>query len=161
MIGRKRDHEGLRAHPFDDDGRIVQRRADEADVEAPVLERVDLVLRRHLAEDDANVRRALAKGPKERKRLAEKTGLDEKRILSWANTADRMRIKGIGADYAGLLQAAGVDTVKELKYRNPAKLARAMADANSKRKLARVLPSDRAVERWIEQAKRLQLKITY
>ncbi len=88
----------------------------------------------------------LAKDPKERKRLAEKTGLDEKRILSWANTADRMRIKGVGADYAGLLQAAGVDTVKELKYRNPAKLARAMAEANAKRKLARVLPSDRAVD---------------
>ena len=52
-----------------------------------------------------------AKGPKQRKRLAEQTGLDEKRILSWANTADRMRIKGVGADYAGLLQAAGVDTV--------------------------------------------------
>jgi len=103
----------------------------------------------------------LAKGPKERKRLAEKTGIDEKRILSWANTADRMRIKGVGADYAGLLQAAGVDTVKELKYRNPTKLARAMADANSKRKLARVLPSDRAIERWIDQAKWLQLKITY
>lgn len=103
----------------------------------------------------------LAQGPKERKRLAEKTGLDEKRILSWANTADRMRIKGVGADYAGLLQAAGVDTVKELKYRNPGKLARAMADINAKRKLARVLPSDRAVVRWIDQAKRLPLKITY
>ncbi len=103
----------------------------------------------------------LAKGPKERKRLAAETGLDEKRILSWANTADRMRIKGVGADYASLLQAAGVDTVKELKYRNPAKLARAMAEVNAKRKLARVLPSDGAVERWIEHAKRLQLKIKY
>jgi predicted flap endonuclease-1-like 5' DNA nuclease len=102
-----------------------------------------------------------AKGPKERKRLAEQTGLDEKRILSWANAADRMRIKGVGADYSGLLQAAGVDTVKELKYRNPAKLARAMAEVNAKRKLARVLPSGRAVVRWIDQAKRLTLKITY
>jgi hypothetical protein len=102
-----------------------------------------------------------AKGPRERKRLAEKTGLDEKRILGWANAADRMRIKGVGTDYACLLQAAGVDTVKELKYRNPAKLARAMADANAKRKLARVLPSDDAVVRWIEHAKRLPLKISY
>jgi len=102
-----------------------------------------------------------AKGPKERKLLSDKTGLDEKRILSWANMADRMRIKGVGADYAGLLQAAGVDTVKELKYRNPARLARAMADANAKRKLARVLPSDGAVVRWIEQAKRLPPKISY
>jgi len=103
----------------------------------------------------------VAKSSKGRKRLAERTGLDEKRILSWANMADRMRIKGVGEDYAGLLQAAGVDTVKELKYRNPAKLVRAMADANAKRKQVRVLPSSRAVERWIEQAKRLQLKITY
>jgi hypothetical protein len=102
-----------------------------------------------------------AKGPKERKLLAEKIGLDKRRILGWANMADRMRIKGVGADYSGLLQAAGVDTVKELKYRNPAKLAKAMADANAKRKLARVLPSDGAVVRWIEQAKRLPLKISY
>jgi predicted flap endonuclease-1-like 5' DNA nuclease len=102
-----------------------------------------------------------AKNAKGRKQLAERLGIDEKRILSWANLADRMRIKGVGEDYAALLQAAGVDTVKELKYRNPANLARKMAEANAKRKLVRVLPSDRAVVRWIEQAKRLQLKITY
>jgi predicted flap endonuclease-1-like 5' DNA nuclease len=102
-----------------------------------------------------------ARNPKGRKLLAERTGLDEKRILSWANLADRMRIKGVGEDYAALLQAAGVDTVKELKYRNPARLARSMAEANAKRKLVRVLPSDQAVQRWIDQAKRLQLKISY
>ena len=99
--------------------------------------------------------------PKDRKSLAEKTGLSEKNILCWANMADRMRIKGVGEDYAALLQAAGVDTVKELKYRNPARLAKAMAEANSKRKLVRVLPSDQAVVRWIEHAKKLQLKIKY
>jgi predicted flap endonuclease-1-like 5' DNA nuclease len=102
-----------------------------------------------------------AKNPKGRKFLAGKTGIDEKRILNWANAADRMRIKGIGAEYSELLRAAGVDTVKELKYRNPAKLAEAMAAANAKNKHARVLPSPRAVERWVEQAKRIQLKITY
>jgi predicted flap endonuclease-1-like 5' DNA nuclease len=102
-----------------------------------------------------------AKNPKGRKLLAEEIGIDEKRILSWANTADRMRIKGIGSEYADLLQAAGVDTVKELKYRNPARLAEALAEINAKRKLARVLPSPRAVERWVEQAKRIQLKISY
>ena len=101
------------------------------------------------------------KDPKGRKRLSEKTGIDEKRILCWANMADRMRIKGVGEEYASLLQAAGVDTVKELKYRNPGKLAKSMAEANAKRKLVGVLPSDRAVVRWIEHAKKLQLKITY
>jgi predicted flap endonuclease-1-like 5' DNA nuclease len=102
-----------------------------------------------------------ARNPRGRKLLSERTGIDEKRILSWANLVDRMRIKGIGEDYSKLLQATGVDTVKELKYRNPAKLARAMAETNAKRKLVRVLPSDGAVERWIDQAKRLPLKITY
>jgi predicted flap endonuclease-1-like 5' DNA nuclease len=102
-----------------------------------------------------------AKGPRERRHLSEQTGFDEKRILGWANAADRMRIKGVGADYSGLLQASGVDTVKELRHRSPAKLARRLAEVNAKRKLARVLPSDRAVERWIDHAKRITLKIHY
>ena len=102
-----------------------------------------------------------AKIPKGRKSLAEKTNIDEKSLLCWANMADRMRIKGVGEDYATLLQAAGVDTVKELKYRNPGKLAKAMAEANGKRNLVGVLPSNRAVGRWIEHAKKLPLKITY
>ena len=96
-----------------------------------------------------------------RKMLAIKTGFEEKQLLAWANVADRMRVKGIRREYAGLLQAAGVDTVKDLKYRNPVNLAKAMAEANRKRKLVRFLPSEKVVERWIEHAKRLQLKITY
>jgi predicted flap endonuclease-1-like 5' DNA nuclease len=103
----------------------------------------------------------MAKDPKGRRHLADQTRIDVKRILQWANLADRMRIKGVGEEYAELLREAGVDTVKELKYRNPAKLANSMADANARRKLVRVLPSDRAVVRWIEHAKRLQLKIRY
>ncbi|HEY2138057.1 MAG TPA: DUF4332 domain-containing protein [Xanthobacteraceae bacterium] len=102
-----------------------------------------------------------AKSPKGRKLLAGKTGIDEKCILRWANMADRMRVKGVGEDYAELLEAAGVDTVKELKYRNPANLAKAMAEANAKRKLVRLMPSEKAVCRWIEHAKKLTLKITY
>jgi hypothetical protein len=102
-----------------------------------------------------------ARTVKGRKLLAEKTGFSEKQLLYWANVADRMRIKGISKEYADLLQAAGVDTVKELKYRNPHNLAKAMADANRKRKLVRLLPSEKVVKRWIENAKLLPLKITY
>jgi predicted RecB family nuclease len=96
-----------------------------------------------------------------RKMLAMKTGFDEKQLLCWANVADRMRIKGIRKEYAELLQAAGVDTVKELKYRNPANLAKAMSDANKKHKMVRLLPSEKVVGNWIENAKKLQLKISY
>ena len=102
-----------------------------------------------------------ARTVKGRKMLAEKTGFEEKQLLCWANVADRMRVKGISREYAELLQAAGVDTVKELKYRNPLNLAKAMADANKKRKLVRLLPSEKVVKRWIESAKLLPLKITY
>lgn len=102
-----------------------------------------------------------AKSPKGRKALAARIDVDERRVLGWANMADRMRVKGLGKDYAELLRAAGVDTVKELRYRNPGKLAKAMAAANAKRKLVRLLPSDKAVSRWIESAKKLPPKITY
>ena len=102
-----------------------------------------------------------ARTVKGRKMLAEKTGFDEKQLLCWANVADRMRIKGISQEYAELLQAAGVATVKELRYRSPANLASAMADANRKRKIVRLLPSEKVVCRWIESAKKLPLKISY
>ena len=96
-----------------------------------------------------------------RKVLAMKTGFDEKQLLCWANVADRMRIKGIRKEYAELLQAAGVDTVKELKYRNPSNLAKAMREANKKHKMVSMLPSEKVVCHWIENAKKLQLKISY
>ena len=103
----------------------------------------------------------VARTVKGRKALAAKTGIDEKQLLCWANVADRMRIRGISKEYAELLQAAGVDTVKELKYRNPANLAQAMAEANKRRKLVHLLPSEKVVVRWIDHARKLPLKITY
>jgi hypothetical protein len=72
-----------------------------------------------------------------------------------------MRVKGVSREYAELLAAAGVDTVKELKVRNPGNLAQAMATANRQRKLVRLLPSERVVARWIDNARGLPLKIRY
>lgn len=102
-----------------------------------------------------------ARTAKGRKILADKTGFTEQQLLSWANVADRMRVRGISKEYADLLQAAGVNTVKELKFRNPVNLAKAMADANKKRRLVRLVPTERVVARWIESAKTLPLKISY
>jgi len=102
-----------------------------------------------------------AKNPKGRKSLSDKTGVESSRILKWANIADMMRIKGVGEEYSELLEAAGVDTVRELKHRNPVNLAKAMAAANVRRKLVRLLPSEKAIAKWIAQAKSLPMKITY
>jgi hypothetical protein len=102
-----------------------------------------------------------AKTPKQRLKLARKTGAHEKNVLDWVTAADRLRIKGVGWDYAELLRFAGVRTVNELRFRNPQKLAKAMQEANTKRKLVRVLPSVKIVTRWIEEAKALQPVIRY
>ena len=102
-----------------------------------------------------------ARNPKGRRELAAKTGIDPKRLLGLANTADRMRVKGLGKEYAAILPAVGVDTVKELKYRNPEKLANAISELNKRRKLVRFLPTVSLVTRWIEHAKKLPMKITY
>ncbi len=54
---------------------------------------------------------ASAKG---RQELAEKSGISEKMILEWVNHVDLFRIRGVGSEYADLLEEAGVDTVPEL-----------------------------------------------
>ena len=103
----------------------------------------------------------LAKTAKGRKALSEKTGIDEKRLLQFANMADRLRVKGLGTEYAELLRLVGVDTVRELKYRNPRNLAQEMRKVNDKRRLVQLVPTEKAVGRWIEHARRLPPKITY
>ena len=102
-----------------------------------------------------------AKDPKGRRALAEASGIDEKRILEWANKADLMRIKGVGEEYSDLLEASGVDTVKELKHRKPENLLAKMTEVNAEKKLVRALPTLKAVTNWVDQAKELPAVMTY
>jgi hypothetical protein len=104
---------------------------------------------------------SVAKTPKQRLKIATRTGAPEKCVLDWVTAADRMRVKGVGWEYSELLRAVGVRTVNELRFRNPQKLATAMAEINSKRNLVRVLPSVSTVTRWIESAKKLPPVISY
>ena len=102
-----------------------------------------------------------ARTVKGRKELAAKTGISEQQLLEWANFSDHMRIPGMGKAKIGLIRAAGVTTVRELGLRNPSRLAQSMKDANIKRKLVRVLPSEKSVEQLIERARKLPQKISY
>jgi len=96
-----------------------------------------------------------------RKDLAEQTSISETLILEWVNLADLTRIKGIAAEYSDLLEEAGVDTVKELRNRRPDNLYQALVETNAKKRLVRRLPSRRAVESWVKQAKTQPPIITY
>lgn len=98
---------------------------------------------------------------KGRRELAEQIGVAEKLMLEWVNRADLMRVKGVGEEYSDLLEAAGVDTVKELRRRNAANLLNAMIEVNKKKRLVRRLPTEAMVARWVDSAKGLDPVVTY
>ena len=84
--------------------------------------------------------------------IAEKTGIAAGLILEWVNHADLYRIKGVGSEYADLLEAAGVDTVVELARRNATSLQAKLFEVNEQKKLVRVVPTESQVAAWIKQA---------
>lgn len=98
---------------------------------------------------------------KGRKATAEETGISDKLLLKWANLADLMRISGIGPQYSELLEAAGIDTVKELRRRKPSNTAVKMKEINEAKKLAKTSPSEGMVERWVEAAKNTEPAISH
>jgi predicted flap endonuclease-1-like 5' DNA nuclease len=101
---------------------------------------------------------ASAKG---RKAVAGKTGLDAAQLLKWANMADLMRISGVGEEYSELLEAAGIDTVKELRNRRPDSLTAKMAEVNQAKKLTRQVPGLPQVTKWVDQAKTMKPLISH
>lgn len=98
---------------------------------------------------------------KGRDAITSESGIDSSRILRFVNHADLMRVKGIGGEYAELLEAAGVDTVPELAQRNAENLAQKMAEVNEEKSLVRALPSAATVAEWVAQAKELPRVITH
>lgn len=96
-----------------------------------------------------------------RKAIAEASGIDEGKILDWVNMADLFRINGVASQFAELLKAAGVDTVKELRTRNPENLHAALTKTQEEKGLTKVVPALSKVEDFISQAKTLDPIVTY
>ena len=90
-----------------------------------------------------------------REGLAAKTGISDALILKWVNRADLARVKGIGSEYADLLEAAGVDSVPELAQRVPANLHAKLGEVNAAKELVRRVPTVAEVEGWVASAKSL------
>lgn len=93
--------------------------------------------------------------PGGRKKVAEDSGISPKLILKWTNRADLARVKGIGEEYADLLEVAGVDSVPELAQRNAENLHAKMKEVNDEKKLVRALPGLGQVEKWVSAAKEM------
>ncbi len=96
-----------------------------------------------------------------RKKLAADTGIEESKILNWVNKADLFRIKGIGSQFSELLEAAGVDTVKELRNRNAENLHAKLVQVQEEKKITRAVPALSQVAGYIKQASELPPMVTY
>ena len=99
--------------------------------------------------------------PAGRKALAEATGISGKLILTWTNHCDLMRINGVGPQFSELLEAAGVDTVKEFRHRKAENLQPKLEEINAEKNLTNRVPSVKEVEKMIEQAKELEPMVEY
>lgn len=108
--------------------------------------------------EDLLAKCAAAKG---RQAIEEQTGISHKLILKWTNHADLMRINGVAGQFAELLEAAGVDTVKEFRHRVAANLQPKMVEVNEQKNLCNRVPAVSEIERMIAQAKELEPLITY
>ena len=93
--------------------------------------------------------------------LAEQSGISEKLVLEWVNAADLFRIRGVGSEYADLLEEAGVDTVVELSNRKPENLFKKLVEVNAEKKLVRKLPTEAQVAEWVKEAGKLPRVIEY
>lgn len=93
--------------------------------------------------------------------LAEKTGISEKLILTWTNHADLMRINGVGPQFSELLEAAGVDTVKEFRHRVADNLCAKMNEINETKHLVGRVPTAAELQKMIDQAKELEPAVEY
>lgn len=93
--------------------------------------------------------------------LAEQSGISEKLVLEWVNAADLFRIRGVGSEYADLLEEAGVDTVVELSTRKPENLFKKLVEVNAEKKLVRKLPTEAQVAEWVKEAGKLSRVIEY
>lgn len=96
-----------------------------------------------------------------RKKLATDSGIDEGKILDWVNMADLFRINGVASQFAELLKAAGVDTVKELRTRNAENLHAKLVEVQEEKKITRTVPGLSQVEDFIAQAGKLEPIVTY
>ena len=98
---------------------------------------------------------------KGRQAIEDATGIRHDLVLTWVNHADLFRVKGIGPQFAELLEAAGVDTVKELRHRVAANLAAKVAEVNEEKHLCGRVPAEVEIQKMIDQAKELDPRMTY
>ncbi len=94
-----------------------------------------------------------------RSELTAASGIDQRKLQTWVNHADLLRVRGVGAEYAELLVAAGVDTLRDLRRRNATALLAKILGLNGEERVVDRLPTEAMVAGWIEVAKDVEPSI--
>jgi len=92
--------------------------------------------------------------------LTKETGITSPKLLHWAKRAELMKIKNLGRDYADLLEAVGVESVADLKRRNPESLHEMMQNVNQVKKIVDRMPSLKRVTNWINDSKDIVITVS-
>jgi predicted flap endonuclease-1-like 5' DNA nuclease len=91
----------------------------------------------------------------QRRRLAERSRIDQVALLRLVRRADLARVKGVGAIFADMLELIGVDQVAALAEQDPVELRARLYQLNAAERLARRAPTPEEVQHWISQARAL------
>jgi predicted flap endonuclease-1-like 5' DNA nuclease len=97
---------------------------------------------------------------KGRAEVSARTGIPTTDLVKWAHQAELMKVRGVGAEYADLLAAAGVDTIKALRRRNAQNLMTTLTQINSKRRKVQRLPTVEMVQGWIDAANEMEPSVS-
>ncbi len=89
--------------------------------------------------------------------LAKEVGVSNEVLMKWLSRGDLLRIRGIGTQYSGLLEAAGVNSVADLSTRNAGFLRQTLKTINKDKKLVKRIPPARTIRDWVDDAKTLEM----
>ena len=122
------------------------------------LRGISLEVRRRLKRQGISYTHQLlreAGSTEQRRRLAERSRIDEFALLRLVRRADLARVKGVGAIFADMLEMIGVDQVATLAEQDPIDLRARLYQLNAAERLARRAPTLEEVQQWITQARAL------
>jgi hypothetical protein len=140
---------------------VPARRLDESgamSLHVSKLRGISLDVRRKLKRQGISYTHQLlreAGGTEQRRRLAERSQIDQAVLLRLVRRADLARVKGVGAIFADMLEMVGVDQVATLAEQDPLDLRARLHELNAAERLARRAPTPEEVEQWISQARAL------
>ncbi len=96
---------------------------------------------------------------KRRAAFARKSGLAPEQLVKWARFIDLMQLDGIGPKMVRLLNAAGVETLKDFKRSKAAALYKKIRLVNRGGRYSQVVPGVDVLKAWIKRARRTKNRL--